>query len=89
MFELGDLIKDDWVAAVEPQPRFALFFRWDCQVRGLSGGSDGDRFRVFYHDRVHPAFPSPIYAPNPQPVRDSRRGVSSVNTRGTEPALAG
>jgi hypothetical protein len=41
-------IKDDWVAAVEPQPSFAPFFRWDCQVRRLSGGSDGDRFRVFY-----------------------------------------
>jgi hypothetical protein len=37
------LIKDDRVAAVEPQPSFAPFFSWDCQVRRLSGGSDGDR----------------------------------------------
>jgi hypothetical protein len=36
-------IKDDWVAAVELQPSFAPFFRWDFQVRRLSGGSDGDR----------------------------------------------
>jgi hypothetical protein len=36
-------IKDDRVAAVEPQPSFAPFFSWDCQVRRLSGGSDGDR----------------------------------------------
>ena len=40
-------IKDDWVAAVEPQPSFAPFFSWDCQVRRLSGGSDGDRIRTF------------------------------------------
>jgi hypothetical protein len=45
-------IKDDWVAAVEPQPSFAPFFNWDCQVRRLSGGSDGGRFSVFYHLRV-------------------------------------
>jgi hypothetical protein len=38
-------IKDDWVAAVEPQPSFASFFQWDCQVRRPSGGSDGDRCR--------------------------------------------
>src|SRR5215211_8778766 len=38
-------IKDDWVAAVEPQPSFAPFFSYDCQVRRLSGGSDGDRCR--------------------------------------------
>jgi hypothetical protein len=38
-------INDDWVAAVEPQPSFAPFFSWDCQVRRLSGGSDGDRLR--------------------------------------------
>jgi DNA invertase Pin-like site-specific DNA recombinase len=38
-------IKDEWVAAVEPQPSFAPFFSWDCQVRRLSGGSDGDRCR--------------------------------------------
>jgi site-specific DNA recombinase len=42
-------IKGDWVAAVEPQPSFAPFFHWDCQVRRLSGGSDGGRFSVFYH----------------------------------------
>jgi hypothetical protein len=41
-------IKVDWVAAVEPQPSFAPFFSWDCQVRRLSGGSDGGWFRVFY-----------------------------------------
>lgn len=34
-------IKDHWVAAVEPQPRFAPFFSWDCHARRLSGGSDG------------------------------------------------
>jgi hypothetical protein len=38
-------IKDDWVAARRPQPNFAPFFQWDCQVRCLSGGSDGDRSR--------------------------------------------
>jgi hypothetical protein len=38
-------IKDNWVAAVEPEPSFAPFFSWDCQVRRLSGGSDGDRCR--------------------------------------------
>jgi site-specific DNA recombinase len=42
-------INDDWVAAVLPQPSFAPFFDWDCQARRLSGGSDGDRFGVFYH----------------------------------------
>jgi hypothetical protein len=40
-------IKDDWVAAVEPQPSFAPFFSWDCQVRCLLGGSDGGRTRTF------------------------------------------
>jgi site-specific DNA recombinase len=38
-------IKDDWVAAVEPQPSFAPFFSWDCPLRRLSGGSDGGRCR--------------------------------------------
>src|SRR5215207_6020276 len=28
-------IKDDWVAAVEPQPSFTPFFRWDCHVQRL------------------------------------------------------
>jgi hypothetical protein len=34
MFELGDLIKDDWVAAVEPQPSFAPFFRGHLDASG-------------------------------------------------------
>ena len=38
-------VKDDWVAAVVPQPSFAPFFDWDCQARRLSGGSDGLRSR--------------------------------------------
>src|SRR3712207_4882223 len=38
-------IKDGWVAAVELQPSLAPFFSWDCQLRRLSGGSDGDRCR--------------------------------------------
>ena len=45
-------IKDDWVAAVEPQPSFAPFFSWDCQVRRLSGGSDGIRTRDLSLDRA-------------------------------------
>ena len=40
-------IKDGWVAAVEPQPRFAPFFSSDCQVLSLAGGSDGDRSRTY------------------------------------------
>jgi hypothetical protein len=36
-------IKDDWVAAVEPQPSFTPSFRWDCHVQRLSSGSDRDR----------------------------------------------
>ncbi len=45
-------IKDDWVAAVEPQPSCAPFFSWDCQVRRLSGGSDGIRTRDLSLDRA-------------------------------------
>jgi len=34
-------IRDEWVAAVKPQPTFAAFFNLDCQMRRLSSGSDG------------------------------------------------
>ncbi len=45
-------IKDNWVAAVEPQPSFAPFFNLDCQTRRLSGGSDGIRTRGLSLDRA-------------------------------------
>jgi site-specific DNA recombinase len=45
-------IKDEWVAAVKPQPTFAPFFDLDCQSRRLSGGSDGIRTRDLSLDRA-------------------------------------
>jgi site-specific DNA recombinase len=39
-------IKDNWVVAVQPQPEFTPFFDLDCQIRRLSGGSDGGWLRV-------------------------------------------
>ncbi len=40
-------IKDEWVAAMRPQPTFAPFFALDCQARRLSGGSDGEQSREY------------------------------------------
>jgi hypothetical protein len=60
-------IKDDWVEAVEPQPSFAPFFSWDCQVRRLSGGSDGDRGRVLE-----------LFVPRRIAIPDLRTGFSFV-----------
>ena len=45
-------IKDEWVAAVKPQPTFASFFDLDCQSRRLSSGSDGIRTRDLSLDRA-------------------------------------
>ena len=45
-------INDTWVTAVEPRPSLAPFFSWDCQVRRLSGGSDGIRTRGLSLDRA-------------------------------------
>jgi hypothetical protein len=65
-------IKDDWVVAVEPQPSFAPFFHWDCQVRRLSGGSDGDRFSV-----LELAIPRRIAVPEVRPQHLRQRCGSS------------
>ncbi len=45
-------IKNEWVAAVKPQPTFAPFFDLDCQARRLSSGSDGIRTRDLSLDRA-------------------------------------
>ena len=78
-------IKDDWVAAVEPQPSFAPFFTWDCQVRRLSGGSDGDRFRVFRTFRMGTRrIPFPDLRTGPHPAPAGHRGV----TRPAHPSVS-
>ena len=53
-------INDDWVAAVKAQPSLARFFDWDCQARGLSGGSDRDRLREI--DAVTPPLVPILYS---------------------------
>jgi hypothetical protein len=82
-------IKDDRVAAVEPQPSFAPFFSWDCQVRRLSGGSDGGRIRTFRTFQVsNGAFPSWTSVRVPHPICGGHRGVARPHTLAIAPALA-
>jgi hypothetical protein len=82
-------IKDDWVAAVEPQPSFAPFFSWDCQVRRLSGGSDGGRTRTFRTCRVaNVGCRSRTSAPVPQSLLAGHRGVIGPDLLDIAAALA-
>jgi len=69
-------IKDEWVAAVKPQPTFAPFFALDCQARRLSGGSDGIRTRTVEFPRTR-CF-RPLRRPHPMHRRLPARGSRAV-----------
>ncbi len=58
-------IKDEWVAAVQPQPTFAPFFALDCQARRLSGGSDGEQTRGYKLPDTHFSVDMPVALPRP------------------------
>ena len=77
-------IKEDRVVAVEPQPSFAPIFSWDCQVRHLSGGSDGIRTRIFRTcEPCTVGSPTGTFERGPTTPPVGRRDIMHLHTHGT------